>query len=63
MGDSTGGAKSGDKAEKAIKSQKTDEDRAFDDLFAKDNAFEKATGRTFDEIQKQGFSNFLCFFY
>lgn len=57
MGDSTGGAKSGDKAEKAIKSQKTDEDRAFDDLFAKDT-FQKATGRSFDEIQKQGFSNY-----
>ena len=57
MGDSTGGAKSGDKAEKAIKSQKTDEDRAFDDLFAKDT-FQKATGRSFDEIQKQGFSDY-----
>ena len=58
MGDSTGGAKSGDKAEKAIKSQKTDEDKAFDALFAKDDAFKKATGRSFDEIQKQGFSDY-----
>ena len=58
MGDSTGGAKSGDKAEKKIQSQKTDQDKALDALFAKDNAFEKATGRTFDEIQKQGFSNY-----
>ena len=57
MGDSTGGAKSGDKAEKAIKSQKTDEDKAFDALFAKDT-FQKATGRSFDEIQKQGFSDY-----
>ena len=58
MGDKTGGAKSGDKAEKNIQSQKTDQDKALDALFAKDNAFEKATGRTFDEIQKQGFSNY-----
>lgn len=58
MGDSTGGAKSGDKAEKEIRSQKTDQDKALDALFAKDNAFEKATGRTFEEIQKQGFSDY-----
>jgi hypothetical protein len=58
MGDSTGGAKSGDKAEKKIQSQKTDQDKALDALFAKDDAFEKATGRSFDEIQKQGFSDY-----
>ena len=58
MGEKTGSAKSGDKAEKNIQSQKTDQDKALDALFAKDNAFEKATGRTFDEIQKQGFSNY-----
>lgn len=58
MSDSTGGAKSGDKAEKKIQSQKTDQDKALDSLFAKDNAFEKATGRSFEEIQKQGFSDY-----
>lgn len=58
MGDSTGGAKSGDKAEKKIQSQKTDQDKALDALFAKDDAFKKATGRSFDEIQKQGFSDY-----
>tara|TARA_B100001063_G_scaffold246864_1_gene288151 strand:- start:2478 stop:3563 length:1086 start_codon:yes stop_codon:yes gene_type:complete len=65
MGDSKGSAKSGNtggKSEKAavdksvgkLKSLKTDEDKRFDDLFAKDNAFEKATGKSFEEIQRAG---------
>mgnify|MGYP003109595284 CR=1 FL=1 len=64
---SSPGSKSGDsggKAEKAfvdkqiknLQSQQTDQDKALDALFEKDNAFQKATGTTFADRQKQGFA-------
>ena len=67
MGDSTGGAKSGDKggkAEKAavdeslekFKSLQSDQDKALDALFEKDNLFQKATGKTFEDTQKSGYA-------